>query len=125
MGISPRKKKKIKIRVRDPYVRDFLKELLDLFRPREFLQPAEWQERYRIAPPGSPKAGRWRNYPYQTEVFNSFNDPSVSSLCLMWASQFLGKSSIIEGAILWMIDQNPGTVVAVFPTQENAGHWSK
>jgi phage terminase large subunit GpA-like protein len=43
----------------------------------------------------------------------------------MWASQFLGKTSIIEGGILWMMDQNPGTAVCVFPTQDNASHWSK
>jgi phage terminase large subunit GpA-like protein len=126
---KPGRKKKsstrFKIRVRDEHVRDFIKEILALFHPREFLQPAEWQERYRVAPPGSPKAGRWRNYPYQVEVFNAFNDPTVSSLCLMWASQFLGKSSCIEGGILWMISENPGTCVAVFPTEANAGHWSK
>ena len=43
----------------------------------------------------------------------------------MWASQFLGKTSIIEGGILWMMHQNPGTLVCVFPTEANAGHWSK
>jgi phage terminase large subunit GpA-like protein len=43
----------------------------------------------------------------------------------MFASQALGKSSIIEGGLLWMIDQNPGTVVAVHPTIDNASHWSK
>jgi phage terminase large subunit GpA-like protein len=119
---SPRKR----IEVADPAVADFLKEeFLSLFRPREFLQPAEWQEKYRVAPPGSPKAGRWRNWPYQVEPFNSFNDSTISSLCLDWASQVLGKSAVLEGGLLWMIHQNPGTCVIVFPTQDNAGHWSK
>jgi phage terminase large subunit GpA-like protein len=43
----------------------------------------------------------------------------------MWASQLLGKSSTLESALLWMIDQNPGPTVMVFPTEANAGHWSK
>jgi phage terminase large subunit GpA-like protein len=99
--------------------------LFKLLEPVEYVAPAAWQERHRVAPPGSPKPGPWRNYPYQVEVFDSFNDPEVSSLCLMWASQFLGKTSIIEGGLMWMIDQNPGTAVCVFPTQANAVHWSK
>ena len=43
----------------------------------------------------------------------------------MWASQALGKTSVIEGGLLWMIDQNPGTCLLCFPTEANAGHWSK
>jgi phage terminase large subunit GpA-like protein len=43
----------------------------------------------------------------------------------MFASQALGKSSILEGGLMWMIDQNPGTCVMVFPTDANGAHWSK
>ena len=43
----------------------------------------------------------------------------------MWASQFLGKSSIIEGVLGWQADQEPSTVVSVFPTVEAAQIWSK
>jgi phage terminase large subunit GpA-like protein len=69
--------------------------------------------------------GRWKNFPYQVEVLDSFNDPNVASLTLMWASQLLGKTSCLESALLWMIDQCAGPTIMVFPTEANAGHWSK
>ena len=113
------------IRISDPAVYEFLKEFLELLKPRKFLSPAEWQETYRIAPKGSPIPGRWRNFEFQVEPLNAFADPEVNSMTLMFASQALGKSSILEGGLCWMIDQNPGTCVMVFPTEANAGHWSK
>jgi phage terminase large subunit GpA-like protein len=104
---------------------EVIREWLEIFRPRELLKPSVWQERYRLSPPGSPKPGKWRNYPFQVEMFDSFDDEGIASLTLMLASQVLGKTSIVEGGIMWAIDQNPGSMVAVFPTHENAGHWSK
>ena len=117
------REKTIKIRDRDVY--ELLRQFLDLFRPREYLSPAKWQEMYRIAPKGSPIPGRWRNFEFQVEPLNSFADASCNSLTLMFASQALGKTSIIEGGLAWMISENPGTCVLVFPTDANAGHWSK
>jgi len=120
-----RKPKRKPIVVSDPQVYEFLKWWLSLFEPKRYISPAEWQELYRVAPKGSPIPGRWRNFPYQVEPLNAFANPEVNSLTLMFASQALGKSSILEGGIAWMIDQNPGTCVMVFPTDANAAHWSK
>jgi phage terminase large subunit GpA-like protein len=111
--------------IRDPHVYDCLKEFLSLFKPKEYIKPSAWQELYRTAPRGSPIPGRWRNFEYQIEVFDCFADPEVNSLTLMFASQALGKSSILRGGIMWAIDQNPGTMVVCFPTEANAAHWSK
>ena len=111
--------------MRDQHVYEFVREWLSLFKPKEYLRPSEWQERYRIAPKGSPIPGRWRNFEFQVEPLDCFADPEVNSLTLMFASQALGKSSILEGGLCWMIDQNPGTVVICFPTESNASHWSK
>jgi phage terminase large subunit GpA-like protein len=95
------------------------------YTPKEILIPSEWQEKYRIAPPGSPRPGKWRNYPYQVEPMDAIMDESCSSLTLMWASQLIGKSSVIEGDLAWMIDQQPSTCVFVHPTADNATIWSK
>ena len=46
-------------------------------------------------------------------------------MTLMFCSQFLGKSSLIEGILAWQIDQDPSAVVVVHPTAENAQIWSK
>jgi len=66
---------------------------------KHLLLPSEWQEKYRIAPPGSPRPGKWRNYPFQIEPMDAIMDGSCSSLTLMWASQLIGKSSIIDGVL--------------------------
>src|SRR6266446_3683034 len=87
--------------------------------------PSEWQEKYRIAPPGSPRPGKWRNYPFQVEPMDAIMDGSCSSLTLMWASQLIGKSSIIDGVLGWVVDQYPATCVVVHPTTDNAQAWSK
>jgi phage terminase large subunit GpA-like protein len=101
------------------------KQLLQLCRPREVLKPSEWQERYRMQPADSAKAGRWRNFPYQVEPLDAVLDPNVSSLTLQFCSQLLGKSAIIEGLLCWMIDQQPCSALAVHPTLGNAVNWSK
>jgi phage terminase large subunit GpA-like protein len=49
----------------------------------------------------------------------------VSSLTLMFCSQFLGKTTIIESVLGWMIEQAPCATVAVFPSVDNALIWSK
>jgi phage terminase large subunit GpA-like protein len=46
-------------------------------------------------------------------------------MCLMWASQVLGKSSIVEGIIGWSIDQSPCASLVIFPTHLNAITWAK
>jgi phage terminase large subunit GpA-like protein len=105
--------------------RHVMELLASLFEQREVIKPSDWQEEFRISPPGSPRPGRWRNYIYQVEPFDAITDESCSSMTLMWASQFLGKSSIIEGDLGWMIDQAPCTCLVVMPTSDNAQAWSK
>jgi phage terminase large subunit GpA-like protein len=122
--VRPKKKERTAIPA-NKETASFIREMLSLFEPHRLISPAEWQEEYRIAPPGSPVQGRWRNYPFQVEPLNCAADPNVSSVTLEWASQFLGKSSIVEGIIGWLIDQRPTSIVCVHPTFENAAAWSK
>jgi phage terminase large subunit GpA-like protein len=103
---------------------DWLKRAWD-FKPRVLLKPSDWQEQYRISPPGSPRPGKWRNYPYQIEPADSILDESVSTVVMQWASQVVGKSAVIEGVLMWTIDQDPSTSMVVFPTTDNAKAWSK
>jgi phage terminase large subunit GpA-like protein len=110
----------------DPDVALLIRKLLKLVEPRELLPPAEWAEKHRILPAGAAaKYGKWRNFPFQVEPLNCVNDSEVSSLTLCFASQVLGKTSIVENAIGWMIDQAPCAAMIVFPTGDNAENWSK
>jgi phage terminase large subunit GpA-like protein len=43
----------------------------------------------------------------------------------MFCSQFLGKSSILEGILAWSIEEAPTAVVVVCPTVDNSAVWSK
>lgn len=104
---------------------ELITRLLALCKPKELLLPSVWAERYRLAPSDSPKAGRWHNFPFQVQVMDSITDSTVGSLTLMFASQLLGKSSIIETLLLWAIDQAPCNIVCVHPTHANAVAWSK
>lgn len=88
--------------------------------------PAKWQEKHRILPPGGgARSGAWRNFCFQVEPLNAIADPECSSMTLMWASQVIGKTSVVEGVIGWIIDEAPCAIVAVFPTFANAVAWSK
>jgi len=113
------------VEVATPELADFLRKLLKICAPRTPLPPSKWQETHRFAPPHSPRPGKWRNDPFQVEPLDAIIDESVSSLTLMWASQFLGKSSIIEGVLAWQIAEAPAACVSVFPTSDNAKIWSK
>jgi len=103
----------------------FMRRLLALFKPREPIRPSEWNEKYRFAPSFSPRPGRWRNDPFQVEILDTILEEKVSSLTLMFCSQFLGKTSVVESVLGWMIDQAPCASVAVFPSVDNALIWSK
>ena len=81
--------------------------LLGLLKPRERLLPSVWNERHRILPKGTAsKTGVFRCFPFQVEPMNAPADPECSSLTLDFASQVLGKTTIIEGIIGWYIDQS-------------------
>jgi phage terminase large subunit GpA-like protein len=108
-----------------PYEHAALSCIFDSFKEVKILPPSQWQEEYRIAPPGSPRPGKWRNYPYQVEPFDAIMDETCSSMALMWASQLIGKSVIYEGILYWQMDQCPATVLVVHPTDQVAQAWSK
>src|SRR5437667_2469655 len=106
--------KRTPVEVANENLAKFLRKLLAVCAPRRPLSPSKWQEKHRFAPPHSPRPGKWHNDPFQVEPLDAIVDPECSSLTLMWASQYLGKSSIVEGVLAWQIDQAPAACVAVF-----------
>jgi len=104
---------------------EFWRHLQSLLKPAAPMLPSEWNEKYRFAPSYSPRPGRWHNDPFQVEILDTILNEQVSSLTLMFCSQFLGKTTIIESVLGWMIEQAPCATVAVFPSVDNALIWSK
>jgi phage terminase large subunit GpA-like protein len=104
---------------------DLARRLLQLCEPKIPISPSDWQEKYRIAPAGSVKEGKWRNFCFQKEPLDSFTNPEVSIVTMQWASQLLGKSSTLLGILAYIIAEEPTQVLVVHPTFDSARAWAK
>jgi Phage terminase large subunit (GpA). len=97
------------------------------FAPPESLTVAEWADRNRrLSPENSAEAGPWRTSrtPYLKEPMEAFNDPKVHKIVMVAASQ-VGKSELILNIIGYIIDQDPGSILFVQPTLEDARKFSR
>ena len=97
------------------------------FKPPESLTVDEWADKYRrLSPESSAEAGPWRTKrtPYLEEPMKAFTDPKVRNLVMVAASQ-VGKSELELNIIGYIIDQDPGSVLYVHPTIEDARKFSR
>ena len=97
------------------------------FKPPEELTVAEWADRYRrLSPESSAEAGPWRTArtPYLKEPMEAFTDPKVRKIVMVAASQ-VGKSELELNIIGYIIDQDPGSVLYVQPTLDDARKFSR
>lgn len=97
------------------------------FRPPEDLTVAEWADRYRLlSPENSAEAGPWRTSrtPYLREPMEAFTDPKVRKIVMVAASQ-VGKSELELNVIGYIIDQDPGSILFVQPTLDDARKFSR
>lgn len=96
-------------------------------KPPENLTLDEWADKYRrLSPEVSAEAGQWRTSrtPYLREPMRSFTDPKVNHIVMVAASQ-VGKSEFELNAIGYIIDQDPGSILFVQPTLEDARKFSR
>ena len=97
------------------------------FRPPESLTVDEWADRYRrLSPESSAEAGPWRTSrtPYLREPMRAFTDPSVRKIVIVAGSQ-IGKTECELNCLAYLMDQDPGTVLFVHPTIEDAKKFSR
>ena len=97
------------------------------FKPPEELTVSEWADKYRrLSPENAAEAGPWRTSrtPYLKEIMDSFTDPKVRKIAMVSASQ-IGKSELILNIIGYIIDQDPGSVLFVQPTLDDAKKFSR
>lgn len=93
----------------------------------EDLTLSEWADKYLIlSPESSAEPGHYRTSrtPYIKEVMDSFTDPRVKNIVFVAASQ-VGKSVMEMAAIGYIIDQDPGSVLYVHPTVDDAKKFSR
>lgn len=97
------------------------------FKPPEELTVAEWADRHRrLSPENSAEAGPWRTSrtPYLREPMEAFTDPKVRKIVMVAASQ-VGKSELELNIIAYIIDQDPGSILFVQPTIDDAKKFSR
>ena len=97
------------------------------FAPPDDLTVAQWADRHRrLSPENSAEAGPWRTSrtPYLEEPMNAFNDPKVTNIVMVAASQ-VGKSEFLLNCIGYSIDQDPASTIFVQPSLDDARKFSR
>lgn len=97
------------------------------FKPPEELTVAEWADKHRrLSPENSAEAGPWRTSrtPYLREPMEAFTDPKVKRIVMVAASQ-VGKSELELNIIGYIIDQDPGSILYIQPTLDDARKFSR
>ena len=97
------------------------------FAPPEDLTVDEWADKHRrLSPESSAEAGPWRTKrtPYLEEPMRAFTDPKIHKIVMVAASQ-VGKSELELNIIGYIIDQDPGSILYVHPTIDDARKFSR
>ena len=88
---------------------------------------SEWAQRNRVlSRESSAEAGSWRNErtPYLVDIMDAFYDPVVRNVSVVASSQ-VGKSEGLLNIIGYIIHQDPGSILFVQPTIEDAQKFSR
>lgn len=97
------------------------------YTPPDDLTVSEWSEQHRVlSRENSAEAGPWNNErtPYLVEVMDAFTDYRVEKITLVASSQ-VGKSELELNIIGYIIDQDPGSILYVQPTEGDAKKFSR
>ena len=97
------------------------------YRPPAELSVSEWAQQNRVlSRESSAEAGSWRNErtPYLVDIMDAFYDPSVRNVSVVASSQ-VGKSEGLLNIIGYIIHQDPGSILFVQPTIEDAKKFSR
>lgn len=106
---------------------EIFNEAVQLWRPPENLTVDQWADKYRKLDGGlAAEAGQWRTSrtPYMREPMRAFTDPIIEEITVVSPSQ-VGKSELELNCINFIIDQDPGTILYVHPTQKAADEFSR
>jgi len=93
--------------------------------PPRVMSVSEWaDENLYLSPEYAAEPGRWTTHHIQKEPFDSVSDPLVSQVVIKSCTQLM-KTSLIQAAIGWVIDVDPGPILVVQPRGEDAKKFSK
>ena len=99
---------------------------ISIFNPPEDITVDEWADKYRVLPPSAAEPGAWRTdrTPYLREPMRAVTDPQIVKV-VMAASSQVGKTELELNAIGYIIDQDPGNILYIHPTVEEARKFSR
>jgi phage terminase large subunit GpA-like protein len=106
---------------------ELLKATYAMFRPPRAQTVSEWADANRVlVSESSAEPGPWRTdrAPYQREIMDAFTQPGVYEIVIMSSSQ-VGKSEIELNMMGRAIDNDPGPMLYVQPTDKVAEDYSK
>lgn len=108
-------------------VRGLLQFTYSMFRPPKSQTVSEWADENRVlVSDSSSEPGQWRTdrAPYQREIMDAFTQPGVYEIVVMASAQ-VGKSEIELNMMGRAIDNDPGPMLYVQPTDKVAEDYSK
>lgn len=98
-----------------------------MFRPPAQQTVSEWADQNRVlVSESSAEPGAWRTdrAPYQREIMDSFTQPGIWQIVIMASAQ-VGKSEIELNMMGCAIDNDPGPMLYIQPTDKVAEDYSK
>lgn len=104
-----------------------IKGILKSVAPPPDMKVSEWAENNVIlsseyaAIPGHYSVDR---APYQREIMDAYNDPLIQKIVVMSSSQ-VGKNTVINNIIGYIIDNDPGPILMIEPSIKMAEDYSK
>lgn len=98
-----------------------------MFKPPKKETVSEWADRNRVlVSESSAEPGQWRTdrAPYQRAIMDAFTEPGIWQIVIMASAQ-VGKSEIELNMIGCAIDNDPGPMLYIQPTDKVAEDYSK
>lgn len=120
-GTTTNKKRRLR-----PVDRTFARAFAN-YKPPADLTVSQWAEQHRVlSRENSAEAGPWRNArtPYLVDIMDAFTDPKVEYITVVASSQ-VGKSELELNIIGYIIDQDPGSILYIQPTVDDAKKFSR
>lgn len=92
------------------------------------LTVSEWADKYRVLPKsGSSAPGPWKTErtPYLKEIMDELSASSPTREVVFAKGSQIGASEAGTNWLMYLIDQQPGPLMALQPTEQTAERWSK
>ena len=104
---------------------DLEKKAYEAFKPPKKLSLSDWADEYaRLSVESSAEGGRWRTLPYQKGIMDAVTDPHIEQISVMKSAR-VGYTKILNHIIGYHIQNDPCSMMLVFPTLDDCQSYSK